>query len=78
MTTSGNGFSILKLGLVKVVVDFSSKTPPELYPAAYLRNPSTLYMRIYYIIRCNIRGLFNISTKFILMLLIEFLGLVTN
>ena len=25
-----------------MVVDFSSKTPPELYPAVYLRNPSTL------------------------------------
>ena len=31
-----------QIRLKKVVVDFSSKTPPELYPAGYLRNPSTL------------------------------------
>ena len=28
-----------QIRLKKLVVDFSSKTPPELYPAVYLRNP---------------------------------------
>ena len=40
MTTSGNGFSILKLGLKKWLSTF----PQKLYPAVYLRNPSTLLL----------------------------------